>query len=481
MAKDEVIKRERADRRTWLGLWVVVSGVVMVVADASIINIAFPEISDDLGASKELLSWVISGYNISVAAFLLLAGRMADRYGRRRIFEIGIAIFTVFSLLCALAPNAETLIVFRIFQAVGGAAIFPASLALVIPSFPKWQRATAIGIWGAMGGVGAALGPALGGVLLNFFSWRSIFVINIPIGIAILIFSRIIFKESKDPARVGKLDTLGVPAGTIGIAFMMVGLVQGENWGYADWRTIVIFIVGALLVPLAVYRSKVHPSPLLDLSLYKIRSFTVTSIAAVFFGLAFLAWFFINSLILQEVWGWSNLKAGLALSLPAVISAFVATLSGPWSGSRGQREVISIGALSCAFSAIYILVFATNTPDYWGVYFPSSMLLGIGVGLSIASFTSGSLRDVEPELFAIGNATSRTTQQLSYALGITVTVLLIKDSSNVEAGMLQDIGDFRNGIIWVAAFYILSCLAMLLYFPSKFFGIKHWGAKKVKS
>lgn len=473
MEKYEGMETERADRRAWLGLWVVVSGVLLVVADASVVNVAFPELSDELETSDDVLSWVISGYNISVAAFLLLAGRMADRYGRRRVFEIGIATFTVFSLLCALSLNVEMLIVFRILQAVGGAAIFPASLALVIPSFPPRQRATAIGIWGAMGGVGAALGPALGGILLNFFSWRSIFVVNIPIGIAILIFSRKIFKESKDVARVGKLDALGVPAGTLGIALIMVGLVQGENWGYLDWRTIVMFIIGALLLPVAVIRSQTHPSPLLDLSLYKIRSFTVTSISVVFFGLAFLSGFLLNSIFLQELWEWSNLKSGLALSLTALISAFVATLSGPWSGSRGQREVISVGTLLAAFSSIHILVFATEEPNFWGVYFPSSVLLGIGVGLAIASFTSGSLRDVAPELFAIGNATSRTAQQMSYALGVTVLVLLIDESDTIES-----FDQLRNGYIWVASFFLLSSIIILFYFPSKFFGIKYFGHKK---
>ncbi len=464
-------ERQGADRRTWFGLWVVVSGVFMVVADASIINVAFPELGEKLNASDELLIWVVSGYNISVASFLLLSGRMADRYGRRRLFEWGIILFTVGSLLCGLAPTAETLVVFRILQGIGGATIFPASLALAIPSFPVWQRATAIGIWGAMGGVGAAFGPGLGGILLNAFGWRSIFFINIPIGIIILIFSHIIFKESKDTSRVGKLDTLGVPAGTIGIALIMVGLVLGENLGYFDYRPILVSIVGVLLIPFSIYRSKVHPSPLLDLSLFKVRSFSVTSISAAFFGLAFLAGYLLLSKMLQDVWGWSIIKAGLGLSISALISAVVAVFSGPWSGSRGQREVISVGAICSCLAYVYLLVFATGEPDFWGVLFPVSVLLGIGVGLAIASFTSGSLRDLDPELFVIGNATSRTTQQLSYALGVTVVVLL---SNNPET-----ISGFQSSFIWVAVFFGLSSVVMALFFPSHLFGLKkHVGSKQ---
>ena len=468
---------ERADKRTWLGLWVVVSGVLMVVVDASIINVAFTEIRDDLNVSDNLLSWVISGYSIGVASFLLLAGRMADRYGRRRVFETGIAIFTLGSFLCGVSQSATVLIIFRILQSIGGAAIFPASLALIIPSFPPRQRATAIGIWGAMGGVGAALGPVLGGILLSVFSWQSIFFVNIPIGITILFFSRIIFKESKDSARVGKLDAIGVPIGTLGIAFIMISLVQGDSWGYGNWRTVVMFLIGITLIPLAVLRSKVHPSPLLDLNLFKVRSFSVTSISVIFFGLAFLAGFLLNTLFLHEFWGYSDLKTGLALSLPAVISAVVAGFSGVWSGSRGQREVIGMGTLCAAFSFIYLLVLATEEPNFWGVYLPSSVLLGIGVGLAISSFTSGSLRDLAPELFAIGNATSRTAQQLSYSVGVAVAVLLI--NSNISESM-KTIQDFQRGFIWVAVNFLLSCLVIVFFFPSKFFGLNYKEKKKVK-
>ncbi len=277
------------------------------------------------------------------------------------------------------------------------------------------------------------------------------------------------FKESKDTARVGKLDGLGVPAGTAGIALIMIGLVQGETWGYTDWRIWIIFWFGALLLPLAVVRSSTHPSPLLDLSLFKIRSFSVASISVVFFGLAFLAGFFLNSRLLQDLWGWSVLEAGLALSLPALISAFVAVMSGPLSGTRGQREVIFVGALCSGYSFLHLLLFATENANFWGVYVPSAVALGIGVGLSIASFTSGSLRDIEPEFFAIGNATSRTSQQLSYAVGVTVVVLLVNESTSIE--------DFQFGWIWVISFYFLSSLVMAVAFPGKLFGLREFKLK----
>ena len=458
----ESIRLERADRRAWIGLFVVVTAVLMVVADASIVNVAFPELEESLNTDKAVLSWIISGYNVTVASFLLLAGRIADRYGRRRAFELGVIIFTLSSLACGLAPNAQALVGFRVLQAIGGSTIFPASLALVLPSFPAHQRPTAIGLWGAMGGVGATIGPALGGILTQV-SWRAIFLVNIPIGLGILFFSRRIFKESRDTARVGKLDALGVPAGTLGIALIMIALVQGQDWGYSSGLVVIMFILGLAFIPLAIYRSATHASPLLDLSLFKVKSFLIATLSVSCFGMAFLAGFLLNSILIQELWGWSVLTSGLALSIPALISALVALGSGPLAKERGHREVLFAGSLLSCLSFVHLLLFAGSEANFWGVYLPSGALLGVGVGLSIASFTSGSLRDIVPELFAIGNATARTAQQLSYALGVTVVIILVGENALI--------GDFQRGWIWVAGFYFAACLVAVFWYPSRFLGL----------
>ena len=459
--------RRRADpgapevpRRAWVVLGVVCVSVFLVVIDASIVNVGFPTIGADLEATDAVLSWILTAYNVTVASLLLLAGRAADRLGRKRVFLASVAVFSLGSLLCSLAPGAGTLIAFRVVQAVGGSAIFPSSLALVLPEFPVERRSAAVGIWAAVAGLGGAVGPSTGALLIELFGWRGIFWVNVPIGAAVVLLGRRTLTESRSADGTGRLDVIGVPVSVLGVALVLLAVVQAEHWGYTSARTLTLLSVGLVLLPVLVWRSRRHPSPVLDLSLFGVRSFRVATITTLFFGCGFLGGFFFNSLLLQRLWEWPVWKTGLGLS-PGPLTAVVASwLAGRAADRLGHRWLTAAGCgLSvAAFAWQYWRVGAE--PDYVSAFLPSMIMLGAGAGLAITCITAAPLADLGTDQFAMGNATARTVQQLCYGVGVAAVVALL------GTGGAEDLSRYPRAWIWLICAYGLSGLTMALFYPS---------------
>ena len=454
------IDSNQIPRRAWVVLAAIIPSVLLVVIDASIVNVAFPVIGEDLNASDGVLSWIITGYSLAVASLLLIAGRMADRLGRRRVFLMSVGLFTIGSLLCGISPNAGWLIAFRVMQGVGGAAIFPSSLALVLPEFPYGRRSTPIGIWAATAGLGAVIGPPVGALLIELFGWRGIFWVNIPVGVAIVLVGRRVITESRAKETSGRLDMLSVPVGVAGVALLLVALVQGEQWGYVDVRTLLMLSSGLLMLPILVVRSMRHPQPLLDLSLFRIRSFWVSTVSTIFFGMAFLAGFLVNTLLLQRLWDWPIWKTGLGLMASPVMSVASSTLAGAAADRIGHRWLTFAGGSLCCLSFGIQFWRIGDTPDYFSDFFPAAILLGLGAGLAISCLTSGALSEVRPDQFSMGNATARTIQQLFYSVGVAVVVSMLGKGSKGDA-----LGDYRGAWIWIMATYFVSALLMAVFFP----------------
>ena len=447
-------------RRAWMVLSVVCVSVFLVVIDASVVNIAFPTIGEDLGTSDAVLSWILTSYNVTVASLLLLAGRTADRLGRKRVFLASVAVFTLGSLLCSVAPGAGALIAFRVVQAAGGSAIFPASLALLLPEFPVERRSMAVGAWAAVAGLGAAVGPSVGALLIELFGWRGIFWANVPIGAAIVLLGRRMLVESRSPTDKGRLDVIGVPMSVLGVALVLLAVVQAEHWGYTSARTVTLVVVGLALLPVLVWRSRRHPSPVLDLSLFGIRSFRVATVGTLFFGCAFLGGFFANSLVLQRLWDWPVWKTGLGLSPSPLMSVVTSWLSGRAADRFGHRWLTASGCGLCAASFSWQYWRVGAEPDYVSDFLPAMLMLGAGAGLAITCFTSSALADLGTDQFAMGNATARTVQQLCYAVGVAAVVALL------GSGGTEDPARFQRAWIWLIAAYGLSGLTMALFFPS---------------
>ena len=452
---------EPVERRSWLALGAATAAAFMVVVDVSIVNVAFPSIQKSLGASNAALSWIVSGYSITVGSFLLLSGRLADRQGRRKMFNLGLAIFAVGSLFSGVASEVEVLIAARVVQAMGGSLIMPSSLAMVLPEFPVSRRSAAIGMWGAMGALGAAFGPSIGALLIEGLGWRWIFYVNLPIAALVFMASTRLVRESRDEDSEGRLDVVGVPMGTLALALVMVAIVQGEGWGYGDPRIVIFAVVGVVLLPFVVWRSRSHPNPLLDLSLFSYRSFSSATASFGLYALGFVPGFLMSSLLLQDLWGLTVLEAGLGLTPGPIMASALSVPIGRMADRWGHRWLLTSGVALCGLSYLWLLLLAGESSAYFAVFLPSSIALGTGVGLSIATFVSAAMCDIPPSRFAIANATTRTVQQVCFALGIAVVVALF---SSAPAGELL-IG-FQRAWIWVIVTFAASAVVIMATFPA---------------
>lgn len=448
-------------RNPWAAVVVTTLVFFLVVIDVSAVNVAFPSIRDDFGVAESTLGWIISGYNISVAALLLVAGRYADSLGRKRLFIPGVAIFALGSMCSALAPSAGFLIGARVLQGVGGAIIAPTAIAVVLPAFPPNKRSTVIGVTGATGALGAVAGPALGAFLTDAWSWRGIFWINVPISILVLVLAPRLLHESKNERATGRVDLVGVPIGTVGVGLIMFAIVRAETWGLADARVLATLLVGVAMIPLLIRRSRTHPEPLIELDLFHLRSFSSTNAGLAFYSMAFTSGFLANSLLLQELWGESLRTTGLALVASPALAAIISPFAGRFADRIGHRWILAAGSTACAVGYLSFLFTLDGEPATWNVYVPTSLLVGLGVGATIATWASAGLADVSPNQFGTANATVRTTQQVCYALGISVIVALLADVSADP-----DIERFRWAWMFIGGCYLVAAVVVAATFPA---------------
>jgi EmrB/QacA subfamily drug resistance transporter len=444
-----------------LALGVTTLVTFLVVIDISAVNVAFPSIEEDLTTDRATLSWIISGYNIMVGALLMPSGRLADSVGRKRVFLPGVALFGLGSLLCGVAPSVGFLIVARLVQGVGGAVVAASSFAVMLPEFPPARRSTAIGFAGATGALGAVVGPALGSILIEAFDWRSIFLINVPLSVLVLAVAPRFLRESKDPDATGRIDGLGVLIGTVSVALLMFGIVQSEQWGLDDSRIWALIVVGLALLPVLVRRSRHHPEPLLDLDLFAYRSFASTSAGVMFYGFAFTSGALVNSIVLQDLWQQDLSVVGLAFVPGPLLAAFISPLTGSVADRVGHRWVLGLGCLLCAVSYGSLVLFLTEDPTVWTRFVPLSLIAGVGIGLTVATWSSAGLADIPVAKFGVAGATVNTIRQAAYALGISVTITLL--ATGVDD---FDLSAYRWAWGWITVCYVLAGLTVVATFPS---------------
>lgn len=448
-------------RQAWLALGVTVLVTFLVVIDISAVNVAFPSIAEDLGSDRASLGWIISGYNVVVGALLLSAGRLADSIGRRKVFMPGVAVFVLGSLLCGLSGDVAQLIGARVVQGIGGAVVLATSFAVTLPEFPAERRSTAIGIAGATGALGAVVGPALGSALINAFDWRSIFLINVPLGLLVLVLAPRFMRESRDPNATGRIDLLGVAIGTASVALVMFAIVQSERWGVADARIWAMAVVGLVLLPILIRRSRRHPEPLLDLELFRYRSFAASSAGVAFYGLAFTSGALVNSLVLQDLWQQDLAVVGAAFVPSPLLATVVSPITGTVADRIGHRWVLGVGCLLCATGYGGLLLLIGAEPQVWTRFVPLSLITGVGIGLTVATWSSAGLSDMTPAKFGVAGATANTIRQASYALGISVTIALLATGADVF-----DLRAYRLAWAWIAVCFVLAAITVMLKFPA---------------
>ncbi len=410
--------------RRWKVLIAVSVAVFMVSLDLFIVNVAYPDIQKDFhGTSNASLSWVLTAYAIVFSALLIPAGRLADRIGRRRVFLTGLGVFLLGSALCGFAPSVETLIAARVVQAVGAAMLLPTSLALLFPEFPPAQRAAAIGIWAAVGGVAAAFGPPIGGLLVEQ-SWRWVFFVNLPVGLIVGRYAMTILRESRDERPEPIPDLIGTAVLTVSVAVLSLGLVKAPDWGWLDARTLgALAAAGAGLV-VFWRRCATQRYPVIDLAMLRVRSFSMANLASLLFSVSFAAMLLSSILFLTEVWGYSITTAGFAIAPGPALAATFAALSGRWANRFGQRYLIATGALLFAAAMAWRFTF-TATPEYVTRFLPGMILSGVGVGLVLPSVASAATASLPPERFATGSAVVNMARQLGFVLGVSILFAVV--------------------------------------------------------
>jgi EmrB/QacA subfamily drug resistance transporter len=418
------LRRRRSLSREWKVLLLSSLAVFMVFLDVTIVNIAFPAIRHTFtGTSLSDLSWVLNGYNVVVAALLVPAGRIADRLGRRRVFFAGLALFLLGSVMCGAASTAAMLIAARVVQAVGGAALIPASLGLVLGEVPVEKRAMATSVWAAAGAVAAATGPSLGGVLVETTSWRWAFFVNLVIAIGMLRAPRLL-RETRESDSKGTPDLLGAGMLVVAVGGLALGIVKAPDWGWISARVLVAWSVAAAFAVVFVARSARHPAPVLEPAILRIRTFSTANAAFFLFSIGFYALLLGNILFLTQIWRYSLPEAGFAVTPAALMAAIAAAAGGRLVERYGSRQV-AVPALMLFCGACLAYHGAGPRPDYLGHWLPAQLVSGSAVGLTFAGLTSASVADLPLRRLATGTALSSCFRQIGAVVGIAGLVAVL--------------------------------------------------------
>ena len=411
-------------RSPWRIFGLVAGSVALATLNFSMIFVAFGEISDSFDASDSTISWALTGFAITTAAVMVPGGWLADRFGRTRIFLIGFALFLAGSAGVAVAPTVEFLIAARVLQAAGLAIEAPASFALVLNAFPARMRSTAVGAMGAAGGVAAALGPLVGGALVEALGWRWAFFCNVPVGIVVLA----LVGPRLPPNRVHLArktpDLIGVLLLMFGVGSLALGIVQSDDWGFGDVRTVAALMAALILLAGLVMRSRVHQEPILYVPLFANHDFRVGSALSFFLAGNFMGSFLAFVTFLHEGWGLSLFKAGLAVGLIPAIGGPMSVVSGRLADRFGHRTVILPGALLMAAGGLWMWSAAGSQPQIWSLWVPVVVVYGIGVGLGHAACQSAALSAVNEDRLGIGGAMNRIFMEIGGTISIAVVIAL---------------------------------------------------------
>src|SRR3954447_19886017 len=340
------------ENRKWWTLAAVSFGLFMIMLDNTIVNVALPSIQRSLGLKVSQLEWVVTGYALTFGALMLTGGKLADLLGRRRIFVVGLAIFTLSSLACGLAGSATMLIAARVVQGIGAALMNPSTLSIITVTFPPRQRGTAIGIWAGVSALALAIGPLVGGLITEHINWNWIFYINVPIGILGIVAGRLVVSESRDTSKEQRLDLPGLVTSGIALFAIVFALIEANSYGWTSPEILALFGVGAVGLA-AVVLLEPHPRlPMMDLTLFKNGTFAGANTVALLVGLAMFGVFFFISLYMQNILHYSPVKAGASFLPMTLLIILIAPLAGRLSDRIGSRWLIAVGQTLTAGSLV---------------------------------------------------------------------------------------------------------------------------------
>ncbi|GAA0676175.1 MFS transporter [Kitasatospora atroaurantiaca] len=471
--------QDAPDRRRWLALAVVMTASLMDLVDVTIVNIAMPSIQRETGASFSALQWITAGYALAFAVGLITGGRLGDIYGRKRLFLLGIGGFTAASALCGLASGPDMLVAARILQGATAALMVPQVLSIIHATFPAHERGKVFGMFGAMVGLGAMLGPLLGALLTEWdlfgLSWRPIFLVNLPIGIAGLVLGSRYVTESRAPQAL-RLDLVGMALATAGLLMLLYPLTQGRESGWPLWGFVSMAASLPVFVLFVAYeraKTRRDGSPLVELALFRVKSFAAGIGVQLTFGIVSGIFFLVWTLYMQLGLGWSPLRAGLT-GVPFSLGVSVAAgLSVQKLVPRFGRKVLQAGALVMAAGTLIYLAEAAHYGTGihpWQMTLPM-VVMGAGMGLIVAPLTDSVLSEVPREHSGSASGLINTTQQLGIALGLglsSVAFFTVVDAADPERQAMGPVfvDAFNQSLWWVAA-GLVTVFALMFALPKR--------------
>src|SRR3954469_14968134 len=456
----------------WRILAVVATAFFMTILDVSIVNVALPSIAKDLDFSRENLQWVITAYAITFGGFLLLGGRAADLLGRRRVFIVGVALFTLASLVCGLAQSEGMIIASRAVQGLGGAIISPAALSIVMTSFEEGrERNKALGVWGALGGSGAAVGVIAGGILTEYLSWRWIFFVNVPVGALVLLLTPRIVPESRRDDTGRRYDAVGAVLVSAGLALLVYAISQAPNVGWATARTILLLILsGALLVGFVVNERR-HDDPLLPFHIFRVRTVAGANAVGALLGAVIFANFFLLTLYVQNILGFSALKAGLTFLATAGTAVISAGVAQALTTKFGPKPIIIVGLTLLTAAMVWYSQIPVNG-SYGSDLLPGYIMVGIGIAFAFVPVSIAALAGVAEREAGLASGLINTSQQIGGAVGTAVASsifgshfkTLLKDGDSLPVALT---GGYAWAFWGLAVFGVLALIAALTLIRSQ--------------
>ncbi len=432
------------ENRKWLTLAAVAFGLFMIMLDNTVVNVALPAIERDLHITIASLEWIVTAYALTFAALMLTGGKLADLYGRRRIFVLGLVVFTLSSLACGLAPSAGFLIGARAVQGSGAALMNPATLSIITATFPPRQRGQAIGIWAGVSALALAIGPLAGGLIVDNIGWHWIFFVNVPVGALGVVVSRLVIRESRDRSHEQSVDLPGLLA-SIGFLFSLsYALIEGNRHGWASPEILGLFAAAAVLFAVFVLLEQRQRLPMLDLSLFRIGAFAGANLVAMLVSLAMFGVFFFVSIYVQNILGYSPTQAG-AIFLPmTVLIILVAPLAGRFSDRVGSRWLMGGGMTLLAVSLLLYQRVGVHS-DFWTLL-PAMLVGGVGMATTMSPMTSAAMASVPVDKAGVGSGVLNSFRQVGGSLGIALIGAILASYLHHRPGTPAAAQDYVNGL-----------------------------------
>jgi len=414
------------ENRKWWTLVAVSFGLFMIMLDNTIVNVALPTMQRSLGLKVSELEWIVTGYALTFGAFMLTGGKLADMYGRRLMFVVGLVIFSAASLACGLAGGATLLIAARVIQGLGAALMNPATLSIITVTFPPRQRGTAIGIWAGVSALALAIGPLLGGIITERINWNWIFFINVPIGALAIAAAYAFITESRDTSHEQRLDLPGLVTSAVGLFALSYALIQANQYGWTSSRILVSFAIAAVSLVTFVLLETHQRLPMLDLSLFKNKVFSGANTVMLLVGLAMFGVIFFVSLYVQNILGYSPIQAGAAFLPWTLLIVVLAPQAGRIADRAGPRWLVTVGMILFAAS---LLVFSRAGADasYWDLL-PAMILGGIGLSSVMAPVTATAMGSVPRDKAGVGSAVLNSMRQVGGSLGVAIMGAVVAHS-----------------------------------------------------